>query len=179
MQRYVDTYTAADRANIAAKLGLAECRDEDVALASDLYALLQSAEVDMTLFFRALADVNASTPTLAPLECAFYDPGKRRAAETSFNDWLVRYATRLSTDPLSADARRTLMYATNPRYVLRNYLAQQAIDLAEQGDSGEIHALLDVMRHPYDDQPGREVYAQRRPDWARERAGCSMLSCSS
>ena len=179
VQRFVDTYTAADRANTAAKLGFAECRDEDVALASDLYALLQSAEVDMTLFFRALADVEASAPTLAPLEGAFYDPAKRRAAETSFNDWLGRYAARLSTDPLSADARRTLMHAANPRYVLRNYLAQQAIDLAEQGDYGEVHALLDVMRRPYDDQPGREAYAQRRPDWARERAGCSMLSCSS
>jgi uncharacterized protein YdiU (UPF0061 family) len=179
LQRYVDVFTASDRTNTAAKLGLRDCTDEDIELMQTLQGLMQSAEVDMTLFFRHLSGVDLSQPTLEPLRSAFYDASKLEQHTPQFEAWLARYAQRVQRDGLSDTERRARMNAANPRYVLRNYLAQQAIDRAEQGDYAGIDELLDVMRHPYDDQPGKETFAQKRPDWARQKAGCSMLSCSS
>ncbi|HUH91201.1 MAG TPA: YdiU family protein, partial [Lysobacter sp.] len=169
LQAYVDTWNAADRDNIARKLGLAECRDDDVGLMQALQMLLRDAEVDMTLFFRALADFEPASfesGTSAPglFADAFYDEAKRIATAPVFDDWFATYARRLQEDgsdgngPAAAH-RRNRMRAANPRYVLRNYLAQQAIDRATQGDSGGVKELLDVMRRPYDDQPGREAFA--------------------
>jgi serine/tyrosine/threonine adenylyltransferase len=138
LERYVQAWTAAERDNVAGKLGLADCRDEDIELMRALESLLQSAETDMTIFFRALADLDPAAPTLAPFADAFYDPEKQRQAEPAFRDWLARYAARLRDDALTPETRRARMNAANPKYVLRNYLAQQAIDRAEQGDDGGI-----------------------------------------
>ncbi len=179
LERFAVAYTATERAITARKLGLSECRDADVELIRDLHGLLHEHEVDMTLLFRALADFDPQAPSLRVLEGAFYDAVKRESGESAFNDWLMRYAARLRDDPLPPDERRARMNAANPKYVLRNWLAQQAIDRAHAGDFAGIDALLDVMRRPYDEQPGKEFFAGKRPDWAKDRAGCSMLSCSS
>jgi uncharacterized protein YdiU (UPF0061 family) len=179
LERYGKVYVDAEHANFAAKLGFAGWANDDAALMQQLCGLLQAAEVDMTLFFRALADVDLETPMLAPFAAAFYDDAKRRDAEPAFVDWLTRYAARARLDGTPLEERRARMRRVNPRYVLRNYLAQQAIDRAEQGDTADIAELLDVLRKPYDDQPGRGRFDGRRPDWARHKAGCSMLSCSS
>jgi len=179
LARYATAYAAAERQNVASKLGLGACTDDDVALMQSLHRLLREAEVDMTLFFRGLGDLRTEAPDLAVVHEAFYDEAKREATRPAFEAWLARYVARLAQDGRPDAVRRALMNAANPRYVMRNYLAQVAIDRAEQGDAGGVTELLDVMRRPYDDQPGREAYAARRPDWARDRPGCSMLSCSS
>jgi uncharacterized protein YdiU (UPF0061 family) len=71
------------------------------------------------------------------------------------------------------------MNRANPKYVFRNYLAQLAIDALEGGDASVMERLLGVLQHPYDEQPAQQDLAVRRPEWARDRAGCSALSCSS
>jgi uncharacterized protein YdiU (UPF0061 family) len=181
LDRYVATFETAEAGTIAAKLGLSACREEDLARMRELHVLLHAGEIDMTLFFRALSDVDvaAAAPDPGPLEPAFYDPAKRDTALPVLRDWLARLAARVREDGRDPRERKASMDAANPKYVLRNYLAQQAIDQAGQGDLSEVHALQEVLRQPYAEQPGREAYAARRPDWARDRAGCSMLSCSS
>ena len=94
-------------------------------------------------------------------------------------DWLSRYQQLLQRLKISEAERKAAMHRVNPKYVLRNYLAQEAIDLAEQGDYSRLHTLLEVLKHPYDEQPENERFAAKRPEWARNRAGCSTLSCSS
>jgi len=170
---------------MADKLGIDALEGEDdQALVNDLWVLLGQAETDMTIFHRALAQVPVTGATddalLGPLLAAHYSPDgltpEHRAATLA---WVRRYTARVRQVGIPDAQRRAAMDAVNPKYVLRNYLAQQAIDKAEEGDFSLVHEVLDVMRHPYDEQPGREAYAEKRPEWARDRPGCSMLSCSS
>jgi len=163
----------------AAKFGFSAWRADDAQLVEEVFELLERAEVDMTLFFRRLAAVDVGAPDLAVLKDAFYRPQLLAEHADACAAWLARWATRVQSGGVLDVARVARMNAVNPCYVLRNYLAQQAIDSAEAGDPEMISELLDVLRHPYDEQPGREAFAGKRPEWARHKAGCSMLSCSS
>jgi len=179
LRRYAETFDRSQRRTTAAKLGLVQAEDEDLALMSELMQLLHRSEADMTIFFRQLADSVPGGDALDPLLSSFYSAQKLEDNRSELQAWLDRYAARLASNGLPDGERQSRMNAANPRYVLRNYLAQQAIDRAEQGDTDGVLELLDLLRRPYEDQPGKETFAARRPDWARERAGCSMLSCSS
>jgi uncharacterized protein YdiU (UPF0061 family) len=179
LEVYADTFTSSWRRMLAAKLGLSSLdREGDDALVGDLFELLQQTETDMTLFFRRLA--LASAGNLEPLRPAFYGGDALNEAHRSqLSAWLMRYAARAGQDGLPTAQRLEIMNRANPKYVLRNYLAQQAIDAANEGDSSVIERLLHVLKTPYDEQAEHEELAQRRPEWARNKAGCSALSCSS
>ena len=114
------------------------------------------------------------------LKVAFYDPEIiQDEQKNKLGLWLTRYLERLDEDGMDRNERIEMMNRANPKYVLRNYMAQLAIDKATEGDPSLIHEMLEVLRRPYDEQPGMEQYFVKRPEWARHRPGCSMLSCSS
>ena len=179
LERYVNVYNQTSLQQTAAKFGVATPESLDIELVQEVYGIMSRAEIDMTLFYRGLALVDIAAPSTEPLHGAFYSESERERYLGELQSWLERYCQQWSFEGEPAEARRARMDATNPLYVLRNYLAQEAIDLAEQGDPSRIHELLDTLRRPYEAQPGRNQFAEKRPDWARHRAGCSMLSCSS
>jgi uncharacterized protein YdiU (UPF0061 family) len=170
----------------AEKLGIAFREGDE--LVDEMLAVLTLVETDMTIFFRGLADVETSAEALAyddgrlmaPVMDAYYAPDKLGAYHVSRTGaWLRSYIERVLTESMPLETRRASMNAANPKYVLRNYLAQLAIDKAEQGDGSLVREILDVLRAPYAEQPEKESFAAKRPEWARHRPGCSMLSCSS
>ena len=173
---------------MAERFGWDTYRESDDELINEFFALLSATETDYLIFCRQLALVPIDPSgaledetLVAPLLDAYYHPeelvGEVLARTVA---WLRRWSARVFEGGLSDDSeRRRRMDAVNPRFVLRNWLAQEVIDAAEAGDPAPIAELLDVLRRPYDEQPGREHFALRRPDWARQRVGCSMLSCSS
>jgi serine/tyrosine/threonine adenylyltransferase len=176
---YAETFTSTWRSMLAGKLGLTTLgREGDEELVRDLFGVLQQTETDMTLFFRGLA--TASPDNIEPLSPAFYQEGQPGGANRErLLSWLQRYTARLEVEAMPRDERIARMNRVNPKYVLRNYLAQQAIDAATDGDTSGIERLLRVLQFPYDEQPEHDDLARRRPEWARNRAGCSALSCSS
>lgn len=185
LENYQKVYDIAWRDMMTSKLGLNTFNPaSDEVLFQDLVRNLKNTETDMTLFFRHLseleinADKNADQ-LLAIIEPAFYIEELETDAADNIKTWLLQYVERLRNDGKTDATRRQQMNSVNPLYVLRNYLAQEAIEQAEAGSYTMIHELQEVLKKPYEEQPGKERYAQKRPDWAKHKAGASMLSCSS
>lgn len=192
LDSFRQTYAQQWQTDMANKLGLQQFNTGDDALVDALHTALQLVETDMTIFYRLLADFDArvdlAEDTRSPSELvaviapAYYDTPSAEAV-TGMANWLSLYRARLQQDYVlygePQAARKLRMNRVNPKYVLRNYMAQQAIDKASVGDYSEVERLLQLLQNPYDEQPGYDVYFARRPEWARTKAGCSMLSCSS
>ncbi|MEN3259717.1 YdiU family protein [Sodalis endosymbiont of Spalangia cameroni] len=164
---YEPALMAAYGERMRAKLGLTRAGDQDNALLTDLLGLMAREGADYSRTFRALSLTERRDPH-TPLREDFID----RAA---FDDWFARYRRRLADETRDDAARRQAMLAVNPRIVLRNYLAQQAIMGAEKGDVGELARLHQALRDPYRDDPDQDDLAAPPPDWGRHLA----ISCSS
>lgn len=165
------------------KLGFASVESEDEILISELERVLQLSETDMTLFFRELATVkkeNSEESALKIINDAFYKPEEiEKNILEEWKKWFQNYVVRLNKDSITDAKRKDNMNSVNPKYVLRNYMAQLAIDASNNDDQSIINELYTMLKNPYSEQPEFEKWYTKRPDWAREKVGCSMLSCSS
>jgi serine/tyrosine/threonine adenylyltransferase len=151
------------------KLGLAEALPGDDALANRLLELMHTSRADFTLTFRRLSGVSKHDASGdAPVSDMFID-------REAFDRWAADYRARLAADPRDDAARREAMNRVNPKYVLRNHLAETAIQRAKAKDFSEVERLATVLRRPFDEQPEFESYAALPPDWA----GTLSVSCSS
>jgi hypothetical protein len=168
LARYEPAYVEAYSALMRAKLGLATAEPDDPGLVLDLLEIMAKSGVDYTIFFRALGDFRPGVHN-----AALRDQFVEREA---FDAWSGRYAERLAREASDNAERKSRMSRVNPKYVLRNYLAQIAIEKATvQRDYSEIDRLLGLLRRPFDEQPDMAAYAAPPSEWARE----IQVSCSS
>jgi len=164
------------------KLGLQSEEKLDELLIQDLEDLLLLTETDMTIFFRKLARFEKENPAegVKLIYDAFYMPSEIPGAiEVKWTAWFNRYAERLQGEFVTNAERAQQMNLVNPKYVLRNYMSQLAIDAANEGDYKMIDELFKMLKQPYAEQPENEKWFVKRPEWARYKVGCSALSCSS
>ena len=165
------------------KLGIFTSSITDDKIIKGLEEILQLSETDMTIFFRNLSQIkkgDSVEQAFEKIEYAFYLPQEiKDTILDAWQKWLSVYLKRLKNETLSDEERASKMNQINPKYVLRNYMAQLAIDAADKGDYSLVDELFQLLKKPYDEQPESEKWFAKRPDWARTKVGCSMLSCSS
>jgi serine/tyrosine/threonine adenylyltransferase len=183
LEAFRHTYATEASRRFAAKVGIT-FRPElaDATLLQDLFVWLGEAETDMTMFFRALSSVvvlpNAPTDMPPAIATASYAPLSQERTRSGLV-WLQRWWQRTRQEDQSPSHLAQAMDGTNPWFVLRNWVAQETIDAAHEGDLSKLHNALTALQRPFDVQPAFAAWAQKRPEWARSKAGCSALSCSS
>jgi serine/tyrosine/threonine adenylyltransferase len=172
-------YSETMRENLSGKFGFVHWQPGDEDMVNAAFEVMTQGEIDMTLFFRTLANVDETAPQVHLFQSHFYDDMLFSEHREQLNHWLATYTQRLTTQAIPAAQKREKMNAFNPQFVLRNYLSQLAIDAAHAGDFTMINRLLRASATPYSPNEKDADLYEKRPDWARTKAGCSMLSCSS
>ncbi|MEC3906778.1 YdiU family protein [Tamlana sp. 2201CG12-4] len=182
LNQYKTDFDTRSLSMMCSKLGLQIEREDDKSLIQNLEDLLHVSETDMTIFFRNLSHFKTEKASegLQVVNEAFYKPDDITGNNKErWIQWFKSYAARLEQEAFSDSQRRESMNKVNPKYVLRNYMAQLAIADAEKGDYKLIDELFQLLKQPYKEQPEYQKWFAKRPEWARHKVGCSMLSCSS
>jgi uncharacterized protein YdiU (UPF0061 family) len=180
LNQYKVDFEAQSFAMMKSKLGLFSDDKNDLNLIQALEDNLQLVETDMTIFFRLLSNFSDVKTGFQLIENAFYDL-ENIADEVKMRwiNWFEIYENRLQKETISSKERKEKMDLVNPKYVLRNYMSQLAIDKADKGDYTLIDELYQLLKNPYAEQTKYQKWFAKRPEWARNKVGCSMLSCSS
>ena len=165
LESYKTVFPEAFMARMRSKLGLAQAREKDAELIDGILVLLAQNAVDYTIFWRRLSHA-VQQNDFEPVRDLFAD-------RTTFDRWLLSYSELLALDNKALAAN--LMLKTNPKFVLRNHLGEQAIRAAKLGDFSELQTLQRLLEHPFDEHPGHDAYAAFPPDWASS----IEISCSS
>lgn len=165
LEQYGALYTSHFVYLMRQKIGLTTKEEGDIALLQHLFGMLQGLNIDYTLFFRTLSRYNGDRTALLKLGL-YHQP---------MHDWLDSYDERLQNDELGLDERQAKMLQTNPKYVLKNYMLQEAIEAAEQGEYRLVEALFSIAQNPYDEHEAYEDWAGVTPDVFKNK----KLSCSS
>lgn len=167
--QYQPTFDQAWLEGMRAKLGLLAKFEADEALIADLLIKMQKNLVDYTIFFRRLTSLSLQPQKSDKLVRDLF------LERTAFDTWSAEYRQRLVQEGSVDLERQQRMRQVNPAYILRNYMAQQAIEQAERGDASEVERLLKLLQNPFIEQAGMERYADHPPAWADSIS----LSCSS
>lgn len=183
LELYKSNFQVQYKKMMMSKLGLEKELDKDDELIHSLSELLVVSETDMTIFFRQLSRIrksNSSEQVMDIINQAFYKPEEiKDNIAKQWQVWINQYLQRINNNIRPDEERADQMNGVNPKYVLRNYMAQLAIDTADGGDYGLISDLYELLKRPYAEQVTNEKWYAKRPEWARHKIGCSMLSCSS
>lgn len=182
LENYKVDYEKKSLEMMQQKLGLSTSKHDDILLIQDLESILQKAETDMTIFYRELGSFKKGVPEFGweLIQQAIYNQTEiTQTIENEWKAWFRNYSNRLLEEDVLDSIRKVKMNAINPKYVLRNYMAQLAIDNANEGDYYLIDEFYELLKNPYNEQPKFEKWYVKRPEWARNKVGCSMLSCSS
>ncbi len=182
LEQYRDEFKKDYTYLMLSKLGLTNVKDENESFINDLNRLMEVSSLDYTIFFREISNINKTdfdTYWKVILKASYLNEDTLNNQLKSWEKWMTNYFSCLKNESIPFHKRQKNMLSINPKYVLRNYMAQLAIDAANKNDFSVLNELYELLQNPYDTQITMEKWYSKRPEWANHKVGCAMLSCSS